>query len=235
MALLSCELEPSGAGGARLIGLVDVAFPCTLSCAGCARGRRHGVPNGAAVAAVAAQLADRAERDDVEHVAVVFFGGEPLLDVEAVAEASGCIRDACARAGRGYDAAIITTGTLLDALTAGRLARAGFTAAQLTLPANRGADGCCAVDVRRIARVVRNARAARGDLELLIRMEVSGAGELRAALALVRIFEQEGLLAMPRPASVLLGPATPYAVQARALLAHPSARRGTLASAIRAP
>jgi len=236
VALLSCSVElASPAADARLRALVDVAFPCNLRCAGCRRAGGRGPPNRAALAAVAAQLAGVALQEDVRDVTAVFFGGEPLLDVEALADAASLVRDACAVGARGFEAAVITNGLLLDRVTAGRLAAAGFTTAQLTLLADRRADGHRAVDVQRLARVIRNARAARDVIDVLLRMEVSGPEELREALALVRVLEQEGLLAPPRPAAVLLGPPAPYAVQAQALFAAPAARRAALAARGQSP
>jgi sulfatase maturation enzyme AslB (radical SAM superfamily) len=236
VALLCCEVEPSGpTGGAKVRALLDLAFPCNLSCAGCARGRHGGLPEGAAVAAVAARLAARAGEDGVEDVVAVFFGGEPLLDVDTVTQASRQVRDVCAAAGRGYEAAVLTNGLLLDRLAAGHLAGAGFTTVQLTTPSERGADGRRLLDVRRIDRIVRAARAAREELDVLVRIEVSGSEELRQALTLVRILEQEGVLSPPRAGAVLLGPRASYAAQARALLLAPAARRAAFAALGQSP
>jgi sulfatase maturation enzyme AslB (radical SAM superfamily) len=150
------------------------------------------------------------------------FGGEPLLDTEAVVTASARVRDACARAGCGYDAAVITNATLLDGFGARRLSRAGVRTLQVTIPVGRrGAGG--ALDHQRFARILRSVREAREELDVLVRFEVDGTDDLREALSTVRVLEQEGLLSPPHPAAVLLGPRATYAAQARALfLARPA-------------
>jgi sulfatase maturation enzyme AslB (radical SAM superfamily) len=151
------------------------------------------------------------------------FGGEPLIDADAVATASTRVRDACARAGCGYEATVITNATLLDGFGARRLSRAGVTALQVTIPvARRGAHA--ALDQQRFARVLRSVREAREVLEVLVRFEVNGTDDLREALSTVRVLEREGLLSPPHPAVVLIGPRASYAAQARALFVARPAR-----------
>jgi hypothetical protein len=227
VALLSCDLQPAGAcGGARLRALVDLGFPCNLWCPGCARARSSAAPNGAALAAVAERLAEAAAAEPVEAVSAVLYGGEPLLDPDAVCTAASAVRDACAALGRGFEAALITNGLLLDAAAARRLSRAGIATVQIGFPIAGDPLG----DPHRIARVIRNARAARDELDVLLRVELDGPGELRQAPALVTRLEREGLLGPPRPAAVLLGGRATYAAQARALLAAPAVRRAALAA-----
>lgn len=226
MALLSCDVQPSGLGKARLQALVDLCFPCNLACPGCTRGRQRGLPNRAAALAVAGRLAEAARAEQVVAVSAVFYGGEPLLDADALCAAAGRVRDACAAEGRGYDAAVVTNGLLLDAGTAHRIARAGVSTVQIGFPAGEESPG----GVHRLLQAVRNARAAREALDVLVRVEMDGPGELRAALELVSLLDREGLLAPPRPAAVLLGARASYAAQARALLAAPVVRRAALAA-----
>jgi MoaA/NifB/PqqE/SkfB family radical SAM enzyme len=223
MALLAHALHPSSRGRPRLRALFDVAFPCNLACEGCPRGRRSGRPGRAAVGAVAAvadELADAAEECGASAVSLVVYGGEPLLDVDAIAAAGARVRDACARRGAGYDAALITNATLLDGGVARRLARSGFGTLQVNVPAPRP-DGAGRVSPRGgspLERALENTREARDELALVVRCEVASAGGLRDALGLVRLLEDEGILDPPRPATVVLGPRISYAAQARALL-----------------
>jgi len=241
VALLSCDLSPAGPlGGARLLALVDVCFPCDLSCRDCSRGRQRGIPNRSAALAVGARLADVAASAPVETVSAVFFGGEPLLDAEALCAAAGAVRDACQAAGRAFEASVMTNGLLLDDAAGRRLAGAGFTSVQIGLPAVPGPRAHGAPDLQRLALALRNARAARDALDVLVRIETDGPGQLRAALDVVSLLDREGLLAPPRPAAVLLGARAPYAAQARALLIAPALRRAALAAgdvvaAVRAP
>ncbi len=230
MPLLSYEIQASEASpGTRLHALVDLGFPCNLTCPGCARGRQRGRPARATLFAIAEQLAVLVEEVVAAAVSVVLFGGEPMLDLDAVVATSARVWDSCARVGCGYEGAVITNALLLDGYAARRLARAGIGMVQVTLPSRpRGADGAhAAIDVQRVARVVRNVREAREEVGLLIRCEVDGTEELREALTVVRVLEREGVFAPPRPATMLLGPRSTYAAQARAIFASPPARATT--------
>ena len=192
MALLSYELEASESGaGARLCALVDVGFPCNLTCRGCARGRQRGRPARAPLLAVAERLAILVEEESPRTVSAVLFGGEPMLDLDAIVASSTRVRDACARAGVGYACAVITNALLLDGYAARRLSRAGVGTVQVTLPlAPHDDEGePAAVDVQRVARVVRNVREVREEVDVVVRCEVEGADELREALAIVRVLE----------------------------------------------
>ena len=77
-----------------------------------------------------------------------------MLDLDAVVGASSRGRDACARAGCGYESAVITNAVLLDGYAARRLARAGIGTVQETLPSPpREAEGVrAAIDVQRATR-----------------------------------------------------------------------------------
>ncbi len=225
MALLSYELEPSGTmPGPRLRALVDMGFPCNLTCPGCARGRQRGRPARGPLLAVADRLAELVVETGASAVSVVVFGGEPMLDLDAVVGTASRVRDACERAGCGHEAALITNALLLDGYAARRLSRAGVGTIQVTLPAP-GREGQVGFELQRVARVVRNARDARDDVDLVIRCEVDGTDDLREALTVVRVLEREGVLAPPRAATVLLAPRASYAAQARALFSTPSPRR----------
>ena len=114
---------------------------------------------------------------------------------------------------------MITNALLLDGYAARRLARSGIGTVQVTLPSSlREPDGAHAsIDVQRVARVVRNVREARDEVELVLRCEVTANDDLREALTVVRVLEREGVLAPPRAATVLIGPPASYAAQARAL------------------
>lgn len=223
MALLAYDLDPTGGlAGPRLTALLDLGFPCNLACGGCVRGRQRGRPNRAPALAVAERLAALVAETGASTTSVVLFGGEPLLDADAVVTAAARVRDACARAGCGYDATVITNATLLDGFCARRLSRAGVTTLQVSIPlGGRGAPG--ALDRARFGRILRSVREAREELDVLVRFEVDGTDDLREALSTVRVLEREGLLSPPHPTAVLLGPRASYAAQARALfLARPA-------------
>jgi MoaA/NifB/PqqE/SkfB family radical SAM enzyme len=205
---------------------VDLAFPCNLACVGCARGRQRGSPNGGAGRVVAERLAAAAAAEPVVAVSAVFYGGEPLLDPDALCAGVGAVRDACAAAGRGFEATVTTNGLLLDDAAARRLARAGVDTVQVGLRSKESGGA----EPRQVAAAIRNARAAREALDVLVRVEMDGPGELKAALELDALLDQAGVLAPPRPAAVLLGARASYASQAKALLAAAAVRRAALAA-----
>ena len=232
MALLAYELEPQeGTAEPRLLARIDLGFPCNLTCDGCVRWQHAGPPSRAAVSAVGERTASLVEETSAGAVSLVLFGGEPLLDLDAVLSASTRVRDACVRRGCGYDAAVITNATLLDRYAGRRLARAGVRVLQVTVPAEArppGAEGSDVdIDVHRFARIVRNVRDAHDEVDLVIRCEVNGTDDLRDALSRVQVLEREGVLAPPRPAAVLLAPRSSYAAQATALFSSPAVRHAT--------
>jgi sulfatase maturation enzyme AslB (radical SAM superfamily) len=226
MALLAQVVHTPDAGPPHLTALLDVAFPCNLACEGCERGARPGRPNRAAVAKLAERLVGLLEDSEAGYVSLAVYGGEPLLDVDAIVCAGARVRDGCARLGLAYDAALITNATLLEGASARRLARAGFDTVQVTIPA-RPRHGARALerDAARLARVTRNAREAQEELDLVVRCEIASSDDLREALDVVRLIEEEGILDPPRPATVVIGPRTSYAAQARALFDAKRARQ----------
>lgn len=228
MAILAYDLDATeGLGGPRLRALLDLGFPCNLACGGCARGRQRGRPNRSAALAVADRLAGLVGETGAAATSLVLFGGEPLLDADAVVSCSALVRDACAREGCGYEATVMTNATLLDGFVARRLSRAGVTTLQVTIPVRGRVAPEGSLDRQRFARMVRSMREARDELEVLVRFEVNGTDDLREALSTVRVLEHEGLLSPPRPAAVLLGPRASYAAQARALFVARPARAPT--------
>jgi uncharacterized protein len=221
MGLVAYDLGTGRVGDERpaLRALVDVDFPCNLACPSCTR--RHAIPpDRDALASLAAQLVEAVEGSEPGRVSVVFFGGEPLLDVEGIACASTQVRAACARRAIPYEGCAITNGTLLDDRAAVTLAAAGITRVQVTL-----AGPAPVHDWRRplggggsFHRIVRNLRAARLRLSVVVRCDVSDGCGLGSVADLVRMLEEQGFFEEPNPATVLLGRPASYASQARALL-----------------
>jgi len=64
---------------------------------------------------------------------VQWFGGEPLLEIEAIRRLTAKLRGACETAGKTYSAEVVTNGVLLDARIASDLADLGVGEAQITL------------------------------------------------------------------------------------------------------
>jgi len=68
-----------------------------------------------------------------EGLHVQWFGGEPLLEIEAIRRLTAKLRGACETAGKSYSAEVVTNGVLLDAKIASDLADLGVGEAQITL------------------------------------------------------------------------------------------------------
>lgn len=221
MGLVAYDVGRERAAGTRVLrALVDLGFPCNLACAGCAR-RRSPPPDAVALEDLAANLARGIVESAPAQTAVVFYGGEPLLDVDGVARASAALRTACRRIGAEYDASVITNGTLLDERAADALAAAGISKVQVTLagppPLHDGRRPLAGAGS--FHRILRNLRAARRHLDVLLRCDVAEGCGLGAVADLVRLLEAEGFFEEPRPATILLGRPGSYASQARAILA----------------
>jgi sulfatase maturation enzyme AslB (radical SAM superfamily) len=220
MGLVACDVVGGRPGeGPVLRALVDVGFPCNLGCASCAR-RRARSPAGGAAAALAAQLVREVEDRETRRVLAVWYGGEPLLDLDGLVRASQLVRAACARRGAAYEGCAISNGTLLDERAAGALAASGIGRVQVTLagpqPVHDARRPLLGMGSYRL--VVRNLRAARLRVGLVIRFDLAEAGSMGAVADLVRLLEEEGLFDEPHPATVILGRPGTYAAQARALL-----------------
>jgi len=220
MGLVAYDLDAGRSGdGPVLRALVDLGFPCNLGCPDCPRPRAATPAHGAA-GALAAQLVRAVESGEARRVAAVWYGGEPLLDLDGLARASSQVRTACARRGAVYEGCAITNGTLLDDRAAVTLAAAGIGRAQVTLAGPQTVH-----DLRRpllgmgsFRLVVRNLHAARLRLGLVIRFDLANGNSLSAVTDLVRLLEEQGLFDEPNPATVILGRTGSYASQARALL-----------------
>lgn len=220
MGLVACEMARGRPGeGPVLRALVDLGFPCNLGCAACPR-RRARTPARGAATELAVQLVRAVEGREIRRVLAVWYGGEPLLDVEGLARASGQVRAACVRRGAAYDGCAITNGTLLDERAAAALVSAGIGRVQVTLAGSQPVH-----DARRpllgmgsYRLVLRNLRAVRQRLGLVIRFDLAETGSMGAVADLVRLLEEEGLFDEPHPATVILGRPGSYAGQARALL-----------------
>src|SRR5512138_1426200 len=207
MGLVAYDVGKERAAGTRVLrALVDLGFPCNLACAGCAR-RRSPPPDPVALEDLAANLARAVADAGPERAAVVFYGGEPLLDVDGLSRASAAIRVACRRLGATYDASVITNGTLLDDRAAVALAAAGIGKVQVTLagppPLHDGRRPLAGAGS--FHRILRNLRTARRHVSVLVRCDVAEGCGLGAVADLVRLLEAEGFFEEPHPATILLG------------------------------
>jgi uncharacterized protein len=106
---------------------------CNLACVYCFEGTRKGKlfmsreTAGALVDFIDERL------DGKEELRLTFYGGEPLLSLELIAETAARMKSLCERKGVTFSAALITNGTLLTESVAQRLVPLGLTQAQITL------------------------------------------------------------------------------------------------------
>jgi uncharacterized protein len=76
---------------------------------------------------------------DVKRMNVVFFGGEPLLNCNAIESIGATLEESCKAFGIEWKAGVITNGTLLTAEVAEILSRAGISWAKVTLDGDEAA------------------------------------------------------------------------------------------------
>lgn len=76
---------------------------------------------------------------DIKRMNVVFFGGEPLLNCNAIESISATLAESCKVFGIEWKAGVITNGTLLTAEVARILARAGVSWAKVTIDGDEAA------------------------------------------------------------------------------------------------
>jgi uncharacterized protein len=213
------DAPPLAVPGA-LTCLLDLQLPCNMRCRGCPGTARHPASlSEEAIAGLAEALADQVETHTLRRLDVVFFGGEPLLELPRVVSLSGLLQRACAAAAVAYRGHLITNGTLLDAASGDALAAAGVRHLQVTL------DGPATVhDARRPmldgggswARIVDGLAAVAAGVEVVVR--APGRGLSADVERLVAGLGSAGVLARSGAALYVARPAS-YAQQARDLLA----------------
>lgn len=104
---------------------------CNMSCHYCFESKTEQCLS----ASLQDSLVDRVAADlaAYEGLHVQWFGGEPLLEIEAIRRLTSKLRGACEGAGKTYSAEVVTNGVLLDATIASELAELGVGEAQITL------------------------------------------------------------------------------------------------------
>jgi len=212
--------EPLDLVARRSVCLVDLHLPCNMQCDGCDGSSPHAaLLTPQLVEALSTGIMARVDEERADALDLALYGGEPLLDLEAVLTLSADVRRRCAARGVAYTGHLITNGSLLAEVEPGRLAACGLTRVQVTL------DGVGAVhDARRrmldgtssFERVVEGLRRARGSVAILVRATADSL--THEVEDLLSALDTDGLLAGdPGVALYVAGPA-PYAQQARDLV-----------------
>ena len=140
---------------------------------------------------------------------VVWYGGEPLLNVRAIDSLSKKFLAYCETKGLTYSAGVITNGTLLDKAVAHRLKEAGVQHLQISL------DGPPNVhDQRRPYKnkqsgssfhtILANIKNAYGVVPITVRVNVDKTN-VEESLALIENFKTQGLLADPSRLAIYPG------------------------------
>jgi sulfatase maturation enzyme AslB (radical SAM superfamily) len=218
--IVSYDVEPARSG-LRIETLVDLDAPCNLACVGCRRRHAGRGACGREAAEAMTPVVKAVHECKPAKVHAVFFGGEPLLGMEALLESSRQIQYASDAEASDYRGAVITNGTLLDVGTASRLSRVGIEHAVVTLfgpeihdarrplPGGRGS----------FARIMSNLLEARHHLALVVRCEVASSADVPHGSDLLRALGRARLQEDPNAVPVLFAYPASYAEQARSILA----------------
>ncbi len=133
-------------GGETLAAKVLTTMACNLACVYCFESRMERAPRLGAEDAlrVVERLASRAGETGAAKIAVDFYGGEPLLNPEAIELVAGGLQAWCREHNRQFSCSLTTNGTLLTKAMVEHLRPLGLTAARVSL------DGVAALhDARR--------------------------------------------------------------------------------------
>jgi sulfatase maturation enzyme AslB (radical SAM superfamily) len=218
---LRCRAEdPVDLVARRSVCLVDLHLPCNMCCDGCEGASPHAAPlTPGLVEALSAGILARVDEERADSLDLALYGGEPLLDLDAVLALSDDVRRRCAARGVACAGHLITNGSLLADVEPGRLASSGLTRVQVTL------DGVGAVHDRRrrmldgtssFGRVVEGLRRARGTVALLVRATAESlTPEVEDLLCAL---DADGLLVGDPDVALYVARPAPYAQQARDLV-----------------
>jgi sulfatase maturation enzyme AslB (radical SAM superfamily) len=204
----------------RSVCLVDLHLPCNMRCEGCDGSSPHAAPlTPAMIEALSVGILARVDEERADALDLALYGGEPLLDLDAVLKLSSDVQRRCAARGVAYAGHLITNGSLLADVEPMRLARSGLTRVQVTL------DGVGAAHDRRrhmldgtssFERVVEGLRKARGSVALLVRATAEALTE--EIEDLLCALDTDGLLAGDPDVALYVARPAPYAQQARDLV-----------------
>jgi uncharacterized protein len=160
--------------------VIAPTLDCNLSCFYCfeAKTKDKMAPN--VQESVAAFVASRIKDSPCGDVTVEWYGGEPLLAPDVLRGLSGRLQSVCDEAGAGYNAAMVTNGSLLSRETIEELTGGGIRSFHVTLDGTAefhdarrapsssagGADGAT------FDRIVENIEAASERAQVNVRLNV---------------------------------------------------------------
>jgi uncharacterized protein len=129
------------AGDDALKPTILTTYACNLACVYCVEeGVRDPVFMDADTARrAAAYVLERARRQGVKRIALTFYGGEPLLNPEALRTIASSLKTSCPEAGLAFGFGLITNGTLLSAALVDELTGLGLAGIKVTLDGDRAA------------------------------------------------------------------------------------------------
>lgn len=186
-------------GGSVFRAIVVTTMACNLACRYCFethldRGKTLD-PERAAL--VAEKIRQRVEATNARGVSIDFYGGEPLLNPQAIEQVAGELGPWCAQGGRSFSFTMTTNGTLLTREMVERLKPLGLVSARVSL------DGVQQVhDSRRpyrvgegspFAAIVANLDQVADLLPLTLSVTYSGQ-DTQMFIALLDDLESRGLL-----------------------------------------
>jgi uncharacterized protein len=188
-------------GQTSYLGLVVCpTLSCNFTCPYCFEHARRGTMDASMRKRVVEFAEKRAREQASSHFEVIWYGGEPLLCQDVIADLSARFMDMCERLHMTYTADIVTNGYLLDRRAGELLRTARVKNVQITLD---GPDAATHDATRHLAdgsgsfdRIIDNLRELRADLHIDVRcnchaQNVDRLGELRELLD--RIASENGL------------------------------------------
>ena len=127
------------AGGDALKPTVLTTYACNLACVYCVEeGVRDPVFMDSDTARLTASyVLERARAQGLRRIALTFYGGEPLLNPEALREVASTLATACPPAGLAFGFGLITNGTLLTPELIDELTALGLAGLKVTLDGDR--------------------------------------------------------------------------------------------------
>lgn len=152
--------------------IVVLNLDCNLACRYCFEGTRKGKKYlSDEVAARFVEFVRTRDYEGKDEIRIVFYGGEPLLSADRIAEISEQVRSFAESRGMRYRFSLVTNGVLLNRETVKRLGPLGLASAKVTL------DG-----PKDVHDSFRPFRGGAGSFDVILRNLVEVAGLIRIQL-----------------------------------------------------
>lgn len=112
-------------------------YQCNLRCWYCIQDHANDWMSDEDIQLIKARLTKMANNQEIEHLNISWFGGEPMLAFDKVLSLTQWTSQLAASTGKGFNATITTNGTLLNEKRIIQLKEAGVDHYQITIDGNR--------------------------------------------------------------------------------------------------